>query len=106
MDVVRYSDTYGYESEIPAKGAWRYRDYLIRAFNEDVSFDQFLREQIAGDLLPNPRINPASQINESVIGTMFYQMGEKREGDSLQFNGIHQEMVNNRSMRSRKPSRQ
>jgi len=95
MDVVRYSDTYGYESEIPAKNAWRYRDYLIRAFNDDVPFDQFLREQIAGDLLPSPRINPASQINESVIGTMFYLMGEMREGDSLQFNGIHQEMVNN-----------
>jgi hypothetical protein len=96
MDVVRYSDTYGYESDIPAKGAWRYRDYLIRAFNEDVPFDQFVREQIAGDLLPKPRIDPASQINESLIGPMFYQMGEKREGDSLQFNGIHQEMVNNK----------
>lgn len=96
MDVVRYSDTYGYESDIPAKGAWRYRDYLIRAFNEDVPFDQLVREQIAGDLLPNPRVNAASQINESLIGTMFYQMGEKREGDSLQFNGIHQEMVNNK----------
>jgi hypothetical protein len=96
MDVVRYSDTYGYESDIPAKGAWRYRDYLIRTFNEDVPFDQFVREQIAGDLLPKPRINPSSQINESLIGPMFYQMGEKREGDSLQFNGIHQEMVNNK----------
>jgi hypothetical protein len=95
MDVVRYSDTYGYESEIPAKNAWRYRDYLIRAFNGDVPYDQLLREQIAGDLLPSPRINPASQINESIIGTMFYLMGEMREGDSLQFNGIHQEMVNN-----------
>jgi mono/diheme cytochrome c family protein len=96
MDVVRYSDTYGYESDIPAKGAWRYRDYLIRAFDLDVPFDQLVREQIAGDLLPNPRINPTSQIDESVIGTMFYQMGEKREGDSLQFNGIHQEMLNNK----------
>jgi Protein of unknown function (DUF1553)/Protein of unknown function (DUF1549)/Planctomycete cytochrome C len=96
MDVVSYSDTYGYESDIPAKGAWRYRDYLIRAFNQDVSFDQLAREQIAGDLLVNPRINLDSQINESLIGTMFYQMGEKREGDSLQFNGIHQEMINNK----------
>ncbi|MBM3801777.1 MAG: DUF1553 domain-containing protein [Acidimicrobiia bacterium] len=96
MDVVRYSDTYGYESEIPAKNAWRYRDYLIRAFNEEVPFDQFVREHIAGDLLPNPRIDASSQINESLVGTMFYQMGEKREGDSLQFNGIHQEMVHNK----------
>jgi len=96
MDVVRYSDTYGYEWDIPAKGAWRYRDYLIRALNEDVPFDQLAREQIAGDLLPEPRINADEQINESMIGPMFYQMGEKRHGDSLQFNGIHQEMLNNK----------
>ena len=96
MDVVRYSDTYGYESDIPAKGAWRYRDYLIRAFNADVPFDQLIREHLAGDLLQVPRINAASGINESLIGLMFYQMGEQREGDSLQFNGIHQEMLNNK----------
>ncbi len=96
MDVVRYSDTYGYEWDIPAKGAWRYRDYLIRAFNGDVPWDQLVREQIAGDLLPHPRVNPADQINESMIGPMFFQLGEKRHGDSLQFNGIHQEMLNNK----------
>ncbi|HUG82208.1 MAG TPA: DUF1549 and DUF1553 domain-containing protein, partial [Bryobacterales bacterium] len=96
MDVVRYSDTYGYEWDIPAKGAWRYRDYLIRAFNQDVPYDQLAREQIAGDLLPEPRINAAEQINESLIGPMFYQMGENRHGDSLQFNGISQEMLNNK----------
>ncbi|MDA1316282.1 MAG: PSD1 and planctomycete cytochrome C domain-containing protein, partial [Acidobacteria bacterium] len=96
MDVVRYSDTYGYEWDIPAKGAWRYRDYLIRAFNQDVPYDQLAREQIAGDLLPAPRINPTEQINESLIGPMFYQMGENRHGDSLQFNGISQEMLNNK----------
>ncbi len=57
MDVVRFGDTYGYEWDIPAKGAWRYRDYLVRAFNADVPFDQLVREQIAGDLLDAPRIN-------------------------------------------------
>jgi len=96
MDVVRYTDTYGYEWDMPAKGAWRYRDYLIRAFNEDVPFDQLVREQIAGDLLESPRINQALQINESLIGPMFYQMGEKRHGDSAEFNGIHQEMLDNK----------
>ncbi len=96
MDVVRYSDTYGYEWDIPAKGSWRYRDYLIRAFNSDIPFDQLVREQIAGDLLPAPRINTSEQINESLIGPMFFQMGEKRHGDSLAFNGIHQEMLNNK----------
>jgi len=96
MDVVRYTDTYGYEWDIPAKGAWRYRDYLTRALNQDVSFDQLVREQIAGDLLRNPRINQDELINESLIGTMFFQMGEKRHGDSSEFNGIHQEMLDNK----------
>ena len=96
MDVVRYTDSHGYEWDIPAKGAWRYRDYLIRAFNQDVAFDQLVREQIAGDLLKHPRFNEELQINESVIGPMFYQMGEKRHGDSSQFEGVHQEMLDNK----------
>jgi hypothetical protein len=96
MDVVRYTDTYGYEWDMPAKGAWRYRDYLIRAFNNDVGFDQLVREQIAGDLLNSPRLNHELGINESLIGPMFYQMGEKRHGDSSEFNGIHQEMLDNK----------
>ncbi|HWA97491.1 MAG TPA: PSD1 and planctomycete cytochrome C domain-containing protein [Pirellulales bacterium] len=94
MDVIRYSDTYGYEWDVPAKGAWRFRDYLTRAFNTDVGFDQLVREQIAGDLLPQPRINAAEQLNESLIGPMFFHLGERRHGSSLQFTGIHQEMVN------------
>jgi hypothetical protein len=96
MDVVRYTDTYGYEWDIPAKGSWEYRDYLIRAFNEDLGFDQLLREQIAGDLLPEPRINRELGLIESLIAPMFYHLGEHRHGDSLSFNGIHQDMVNNK----------
>ncbi|MEC9005057.1 MAG: DUF1549 domain-containing protein, partial [Planctomycetota bacterium] len=96
MDVVRYTDTYGYEWDVTAKGSWRYRDYLVRAFNADIGFDQLAREQIAGDLLPNPRVNLEKQLNESLIGVMFYQMGEKRHGDSASFEGIHQEMLDNK----------
>lgn len=96
MDVVRYADTYGYEWDIPAKGAWRYRDYLTRAFNADVSYQQLVREQIAGDLIAPPRVDRAEQVNESLIGLMFYQLGEKRHGDSSEFNGIHQEMLDNK----------
>lgn len=96
MDVVRYTDTYGYEWDIPAKGAWRYRDYLIRAFNDDVPFDRLVREHIAGDLLARPRINETEKINESLLGLMFLQMGEKRHGDSAEFDGIHQEMLDNK----------
>ncbi len=96
MDVVRYTDTYGYEWDIPAKGSWEYRDYLIRAFNDDIGFDQLIREQVAGDLLPKPRINRAAGVNESLIGPMFYHLGEHRHGSSLAFNGIHQEMIDNK----------
>ena len=96
MDVVRYTDTYGYEWDNPAKGAWEYRDYLIRAFNDDLPYDQLIREQIAGDLLPEPRINSDAAVNESMIGPMFYHMGEHRHETSLQFNGVHQEMINNK----------
>lgn len=96
MDVVRYTDTYGYEWDNPAKGSWEYRDYLIRAFNADIGFDQLILEQIAGDLLPEPRINAEVEVNESLIGPMFYHLGEHRHGSSLAFNGIHQDMINNK----------
>ena len=96
MDVVRYTDTYGYEWDNPAKGSWEYRDYLIRAFNDDVGYDQLIREQIAGDLLSPGRISAAAGVNESLIGPMFYHLGEHRHGSSLEFNGVHQEMVNNK----------
>jgi cytochrome c553 len=96
MDVVRYTDTYGYEWDNPAKGSHEYRDYLIRTFNGDVPYDQFVREHLAGDLLSRPRINAELGINESLIAPMFYHMGEHRHGSSLVFNGVHQEMLNNK----------
>ncbi len=96
MDVVRYGDTYGYEWDIPAKGAWHYRDYLVRAFNSDVPFDQLVREQVAGDLIPAPRIDTNDGRNDSLIGLLFFQLGENRHGDSAEFDGIHQEMIHNK----------
>ncbi|HRI60463.1 MAG TPA: DUF1553 domain-containing protein [Saprospiraceae bacterium] len=53
LDLARYADTKGYERDA-ARFVWRYRDWLIRAFNADMPYDQFLTEQLAGDLLPNP----------------------------------------------------
>jgi hypothetical protein len=52
LDLARYADTKGYERD-DSRAIWRYRDWLIKAFNEDKPYDQFLTEQIAGDLLPN-----------------------------------------------------
>lgn len=53
LDLARYADTKGYESDI-GRNIWKYRDWVIRAFNEDKPYNQFLIEQIAGDMLPNP----------------------------------------------------
>ncbi|MEQ9439966.1 MAG: PSD1 and planctomycete cytochrome C domain-containing protein [Cyclobacteriaceae bacterium] len=49
LDVVRYADTDGYSNDFERPNAWRYRDYVIRSFNEDKPYDQFIREQVAGD---------------------------------------------------------
>lgn len=76
MDVVRYAESRGHEFDYPVLGAWRYRDYLIRAFNADVPYDQFVREHLAGDMIKNPRLHPEKGFNESVYGTAFYTLGE------------------------------
>ncbi|MDZ4699743.1 MAG: PSD1 and planctomycete cytochrome C domain-containing protein [Rhodothermales bacterium] len=76
MDVVRYADTKGHEFDYPVVGAWTYRDYLIRAFNQDLPYDRFVMEHLAGDLLEEPRQNVEEGYDESVIGTLFYALGE------------------------------
>ncbi|MDZ4819204.1 MAG: DUF1549 domain-containing protein, partial [Planctomycetota bacterium] len=93
MDVVHYSDTHGYEWDAPTKNAWMYRDYLVRAMNTDLPFNQLIREQIAGDLLP-PRVD-ASGMNEAMIGPMALRLGERRHGDSAQVEGVTQETMSN-----------
>ncbi|MFN8349085.1 MAG: PSD1 and planctomycete cytochrome C domain-containing protein [Spirosomataceae bacterium] len=52
LDLARYADTKGYERD-PGRSIWRYRDWLIKAFNDDKPYDKFVEEQLAGDLLPN-----------------------------------------------------
>jgi len=77
LDLVRYSETLGHEFDYPVHNAWRYRDYVIRALNYDVPYDQFVTEHVAGDLLTAPRRNAAEGFNESIIGTTFYWLGQR-----------------------------
>ncbi|QNN23115.1 DUF1549 domain-containing protein [Planctomycetales bacterium ZRK34] len=77
MDSMRYAETYGHEFDYPIPHAWRYRDYLIRAFNADVPYDQFVLEHIAGDRLTKPRRHPEQQFNESVIATGWWYLHEQ-----------------------------
>ena len=51
LDVIRWAESNGSESNLYRKNAWQYRDYVVRAFNEDRPYDQFVREQLAGDSL-------------------------------------------------------
>ena len=51
LDLVRYADTHGFEVNTPRPHAWPYRDYVIRSFNDDTPYDQFIRQQLAGDQL-------------------------------------------------------
>lgn len=74
MDWIRYCDSHGSEGDPAIENGWMYRDYLIRALNADVSYDQLVREHLAGDLLPKPRLNPELGLNESVIGTAHWRM--------------------------------
>ncbi|MBT3211530.1 MAG: DUF1553 domain-containing protein [Planctomycetaceae bacterium] len=76
LDIVRYAESRGHEFDNDTPNAFQYRDYVIRAINADVPYDQFVREHIAGDLLANPRLHPKEHFNESVLGTGFWFLGE------------------------------
>jgi cytochrome c553 len=74
LDVARYGESTGSARNLPYPHAWRYRDYVIDAFNKDKPYDEFLREQIAGDLLP--AATPAERA-EHLIATGFLALGVK-----------------------------
>lgn len=95
MDVMRFAETYGNDWNYENKGAWLYRDYLIRAFNNDVPYDQLVREHLAGDLLAKPRIDVAGNVNESVLGTASFRMGEIGHDDCIRFRQIRTDVVDN-----------
>ncbi|MBA2115153.1 PSD1 and planctomycete cytochrome C domain-containing protein [Bremerella alba] len=68
LDVTRYADTSGFANDYERGNAWRYRDYVVRSFNEDLPYDQFIRQQIAGD-----ELDPEN--SEAIVATGFLRMG-------------------------------
>jgi hypothetical protein len=78
LDVARYAESNGKETNVPYPHAWRYRDYVIAAFRDDKPYDLFLREQIAGDLLR--AAGPRDQA-EKIVATGFLALGPKGLND-------------------------
>lgn len=74
LDIARYAESAGKEVDLAFPHAWRYRDYVIDAFNDDKPYDQFVREQVAGDLLPAKN---DEQWAEHLIATGFLALGPK-----------------------------
>ncbi len=74
LDVARYADSNGLDENVALGHAWRYRDYVVRAFNEDKPYDQFLIEQLAGDLLPT---HDVSSREDALTATAFLSLGAK-----------------------------
>ena len=70
LDVVRYADTDGFERDGFREHAWRYRDYVVDAFNADKPYDRFLREQVAGD-----ELHPGNR--EALVATGFHALGPR-----------------------------
>ncbi len=78
LDLVRYAETTGHEFDGDIPEAYRYRDYVIRAFNADIPYDQMVLEHVAGDLLAKPRIDPVDGTNASIQATAFWFLGEAK----------------------------
>lgn len=75
LDLMRYAETFGHEFDFMNQEVWRYRDYVIRAFNDDVPYDRFVKEHVAGDLL-KPRYAKDSGWNESRLATAWWWLGQ------------------------------
>jgi mono/diheme cytochrome c family protein len=79
LDLVRYAETNSFERDNPKPHVWRYRDYVIRSFNDDKPYDRFVTEQLAGDELPEPSA-------DALVATGYYRLGlwDDEPADRLQ----------------------
>src|SRR5262249_21697636 len=85
LDLVRFAETNSYERDGAKPNTWRYRDYVIRSLNDDKPYDRFIREQLAGDELPDCN-------NDTLIATGFYRLGiwddEPSDRDLARYDGL------------------
>ena len=77
LDIARYGESTGQDRNLVSPYAWRYRDYVINSFNNDKPYDKFIKEQIAGDLLPHKNYQ---EYNEQLTATGFLTVGTKNLG--------------------------
>ncbi len=93
LDVARFAESSGGGRTLLFKDAWRYRDYVIDAFNRDVPFDQFIREQIAGDLLPHSNLEERAR---QLTATAFLALGptnyEEQNKDALRMDVVDEQL--------------
>jgi hypothetical protein len=88
LDLVRYADTSGCNSDFPVPDAYRYRNWVIQAFNSDKPYDQFLREQIAGDLLPGAG-------NEGIVATGYLAIARRFGSRNNEFHLTIEDTIDN-----------
>ena len=86
LDISRYAESSGKEVNVLYPHAWRYRDYVVESFNQDKPYDQFLKEQLAGDLM---KFNNKHDQAEKIVATGFLAIGSKGHNnrDKRQFAG-------------------
>jgi hypothetical protein len=93
LDVVRYAESNGYEADAERPHAWRYRDWVVKAFNGDMPFDRFVKEQLAGDLLARAKGTPKDN-PDLLIATGLHRCGSVHMvGGNLDADVLRQEML-------------
>jgi len=92
LDVVRYADTSGCNSDFPVPSAYKYRNYVIKSFNDDKPYDQFVREQIAGDLLPG---KTDAEKYERIIATGYLAISRRFGSRNNEFHLTIEDTIDN-----------
>jgi hypothetical protein len=97
LDLVRYADTAGCNSDFPVPYAYHYRDYVIDAFNRDKPYDQFIREQIAGDLLAfhARSAERARNVNDAVVATGYLAIARRFVSAAAEFHLTLEDVIDN-----------